>query len=133
MQSGELGSFSVSPPLFTSSLCCLHILSHLSINNEEGRYCQVQQKLLDKKSKEKNNRNPLFSLAAFIKEPQLIKSMFFYSNNQKSADFVAVYLLCLDVEKRKNPVCGFVSPLEGSEADSHRKPEVSNLYSQMYF
>ncbi|XP_035522491.1 carbohydrate-responsive element-binding protein-like isoform X1 [Morone saxatilis] len=27
------------------------------------------------------------------------------------------------VEKRKNPVCGFVSPLEGSEADSHRKPE----------
>ncbi|KAL3042395.1 hypothetical protein OYC64_020355 [Pagothenia borchgrevinki] len=27
------------------------------------------------------------------------------------------------VEKRKNPVCGFVTPLEGSEADSHRKPE----------
>lgn len=27
------------------------------------------------------------------------------------------------VEKRKNPVCGFVSPLEGSEADAHRKPE----------
>lgn len=102
----------------------------------------MQQKLLDKKSKEKNNwqnineelnRNPLFSLAAFIKEPQLIKSVFFWSNNQKSADFIAVYLLCLDVEKRKNPVCGFVTPLEGSEADSHRKPEVSNLCSQMYF
>uniref|UniRef100_A0AAV2J8H7 BHLH domain-containing protein n=1 Tax=Knipowitschia caucasica TaxID=637954 RepID=A0AAV2J8H7_KNICA len=28
-----------------------------------------------------------------------------------------------DVEKRKNPVCGFVSPLEGSEAEAHRKPE----------
>ncbi|XP_069470895.1 carbohydrate-responsive element-binding protein [Ambystoma mexicanum] len=27
------------------------------------------------------------------------------------------------VEKRKNPVCGFVTPLEGSEADDHRKPE----------
>lgn len=27
------------------------------------------------------------------------------------------------VEKRKNPVCGFVSPLEGSEADAHRQPE----------
>lgn len=37
-------------------------------------------------------------------------------------------LLCCvnnsDVEKRKNPVCGFVTPLEGSEADAHRKPEV---------
>lgn len=38
-------------------------------------------------------------------------------------------LLCLDVEKRRNPVCGFVTPLEGSEADSHGKPEVS-CYSQ---
>ncbi|XP_011616316.1 carbohydrate-responsive element-binding protein isoform X2 [Takifugu rubripes] len=27
------------------------------------------------------------------------------------------------LEKRKNPVCGFVTPLEGSEADSHGKPE----------
>uniref|UniRef100_UPI0037E8C12C carbohydrate-responsive element-binding protein n=1 Tax=Semicossyphus pulcher TaxID=241346 RepID=UPI0037E8C12C len=27
------------------------------------------------------------------------------------------------VEKRKIPVCGFVTPLEGSEADAHRKPE----------
>ncbi|KAG9281705.1 carbohydrate-responsive element-binding protein-like isoform X1 [Astyanax mexicanus] len=27
------------------------------------------------------------------------------------------------VEKRKNPVCGFITPLEGSEADAHRKPE----------
>ncbi|XP_054481151.1 carbohydrate-responsive element-binding protein-like isoform X2 [Anoplopoma fimbria] len=27
------------------------------------------------------------------------------------------------VEKRKSSVCGFVTPLEGSEADSHRKPE----------
>lgn len=39
----------------------------------------------------------------------------------------ALYLLCSDVEKRKNPVCGFVTPLEGSEADAHRKPEVSGL------
>ncbi|XP_061460746.1 carbohydrate-responsive element-binding protein [Rhineura floridana] len=27
------------------------------------------------------------------------------------------------VERRKNPVCGFVTPLDGSEADDHRKPE----------
>nr|XP_013812162.1 PREDICTED: carbohydrate-responsive element-binding protein [Apteryx mantelli mantelli] len=27
------------------------------------------------------------------------------------------------VERRKNPMCGFVTPLEGSEADEHRKPE----------
>ncbi|XP_055054161.2 carbohydrate-responsive element-binding protein isoform X2 [Misgurnus anguillicaudatus] len=27
------------------------------------------------------------------------------------------------VEKRKNPVCGFVTPLEGTEADAHGKPE----------
>ncbi|XP_056140442.1 carbohydrate-responsive element-binding protein-like isoform X2 [Lampris incognitus] len=27
------------------------------------------------------------------------------------------------VEKRRNPACGFVTPLEGSEADAHRKPE----------
>ncbi|KAF7659797.1 hypothetical protein LDENG_00292910 [Lucifuga dentata] len=27
------------------------------------------------------------------------------------------------VEKRKNPVCGFVTPLDGSEAEAHRKPE----------
>ncbi|XP_028662840.1 carbohydrate-responsive element-binding protein-like isoform X1 [Erpetoichthys calabaricus] len=27
------------------------------------------------------------------------------------------------VEKRKSPMCGFVTPLEGSEADTHRKPE----------
>ncbi|XP_041656556.1 carbohydrate-responsive element-binding protein-like isoform X2 [Cheilinus undulatus] len=27
------------------------------------------------------------------------------------------------VERRKIPVCGFVTPLEGSEADAHRKPE----------
>ncbi|XP_035482537.1 carbohydrate-responsive element-binding protein-like isoform X1 [Scophthalmus maximus] len=27
------------------------------------------------------------------------------------------------VERRKNSVCGFVTPLEGSEADAHRKPE----------
>uniref|UniRef100_A0A3Q3IDZ2 BHLH domain-containing protein n=1 Tax=Monopterus albus TaxID=43700 RepID=A0A3Q3IDZ2_MONAL len=27
------------------------------------------------------------------------------------------------VEKKKKPVCGFVTPLEGSEADMHRKPE----------
>ncbi|KAM9332188.1 carbohydrate-responsive element-binding protein isoform 4-T4 [Pholidichthys leucotaenia] len=27
------------------------------------------------------------------------------------------------VEKRKNPVCGFVIPLDGSDADAHRKPE----------
>lgn len=42
-------------------------------------------------------------------------------------------MLCLDVEKRKNTVCGFVTPLEGSEADSHRKPEVSDLcHSGLY-
>lgn len=29
-----------------------------------------------------------------------------------------------DVEQRKNPMCGFITPLEGSEADEHRKPEV---------
>uniref|UniRef100_U3IHQ7 MLX interacting protein like n=1 Tax=Anas platyrhynchos platyrhynchos TaxID=8840 RepID=U3IHQ7_ANAPP len=28
-----------------------------------------------------------------------------------------------DVEQRKNPMCGFITPLEGSEADEHRKPE----------
>ncbi|KAF6125797.1 MLX interacting protein like [Phyllostomus discolor] len=27
------------------------------------------------------------------------------------------------VEKRKSPVCGFVTPLQGPEADEHRKPE----------
>ncbi|XP_030318584.1 carbohydrate-responsive element-binding protein isoform X7 [Calypte anna] len=27
------------------------------------------------------------------------------------------------VEHRKNPVCNFITPLEGSEADEHRKPE----------
>uniref|UniRef100_A0A8C5TNE1 MLX interacting protein like n=1 Tax=Malurus cyaneus samueli TaxID=2593467 RepID=A0A8C5TNE1_9PASS len=27
------------------------------------------------------------------------------------------------VERRKNPVCGFITPLEGVEADEHRKPE----------
>ncbi|XP_061596111.1 carbohydrate-responsive element-binding protein-like isoform X2 [Cololabis saira] len=27
------------------------------------------------------------------------------------------------VKKRMNPVCGFVTPLEGSEAEAHRKPE----------
>ncbi|XP_053941366.1 carbohydrate-responsive element-binding protein isoform X2 [Cuculus canorus] len=27
------------------------------------------------------------------------------------------------VERRKSPVCGFITPLEGSEADEHRKPE----------
>ncbi|KAM8776998.1 carbohydrate-responsive element-binding protein isoform 3-T3 [Rhynchonycteris naso] len=27
------------------------------------------------------------------------------------------------VERRKNPVCGFVTPLQGPEADEHRKPE----------
>lgn len=37
-------------------------------------------------------------------------------------------LLYLDLEKRKNPVCGFVTPLEGSEADSHGKPEVSKTH-----
>ncbi|KAM9176864.1 carbohydrate-responsive element-binding protein [Mergus octosetaceus] len=27
------------------------------------------------------------------------------------------------VEQRKNPMCGFITPLEGSETDEHRKPE----------
>ncbi len=49
------------------------------------------------------------------------------NNTHISVDFIAAYLLCLDVEKRKNPVCGFVTPLEGSEADSHRKPEVGDF------
>uniref|UniRef100_A0A7M4EFY4 MLX interacting protein like n=1 Tax=Crocodylus porosus TaxID=8502 RepID=A0A7M4EFY4_CROPO len=39
------------------------------------------------------------------------------------------------VERRKNPVCGFVTPLEGSEADEHRKPEAvvleGNYWKQM--
>ncbi|ELK06857.1 Williams-Beuren syndrome chromosomal region 14 protein like protein [Pteropus alecto] len=29
------------------------------------------------------------------------------------------------VERRKSPVCGFVTPLQGPEADEHRKPEVA--------
>lgn len=30
-----------------------------------------------------------------------------------------------DLEKRKNPVCHFVTPLDGSvEVDEHRRPEV---------
>ncbi|KAI1231983.1 hypothetical protein IHE44_0007630 [Lamprotornis superbus] len=29
------------------------------------------------------------------------------------------------VERRKNPVCSFITPLEGMEADEHRKPELS--------
>uniref|UniRef100_A0A2I3G9T2 BHLH domain-containing protein n=1 Tax=Nomascus leucogenys TaxID=61853 RepID=A0A2I3G9T2_NOMLE len=29
------------------------------------------------------------------------------------------------VERRKSPVCGFLTPLQGPEADAHRKPEVS--------
>ncbi|KAM9728060.1 carbohydrate-responsive element-binding protein isoform 3-T3 [Menidia menidia] len=41
----------------------------------------------------------------------------------KCADAVALCRLRSDVEKRKNPVCGFVTPLEGSEAEAHRKPE----------
>ncbi|CAJ0923522.1 unnamed protein product, partial [Ranitomeya imitator] len=28
-----------------------------------------------------------------------------------------------DIERRKTPVCGFVTPLDGSEGDDHRKPE----------
>lgn len=31
-----------------------------------------------------------------------------------------------DLEKRSNPVCHFVTPLDGSvEVDEHRRPEVS--------
>lgn len=44
-----------------------------------------------------------------------------------------ILLLCLDVEKRKSPACGFVTPLEGSEADSHRKPEVSGIKAGIFF
>lgn len=33
--------------------------------------------------------------------------------------------LLSDVQRRKSPVCGFVTPLQGSEADEHRKPEVA--------
>jgi hypothetical protein len=33
--------------------------------------------------------------------------------------------LCPDLEKRKNPVCHFVTPLDGSvDVDEHRRPEV---------
>lgn len=39
-------------------------------------------------------------------------------------------LPCADVERRKNPVCGFITPLEGSEADEHRKPEVGHGHLQ---
>lgn len=36
--------------------------------------------------------------------------------------------LCPDLEKRKNPVCHFVTPLDGSvEVDEHRRPEVLGL------
>lgn len=49
-------------------------------------------------------------------------------NVYAAADFSCPFFLFLlgsDVEKRKNPVCGFVTPLDGLEADAHRKPEVS--------
>lgn len=45
---------------------------------------------------------------------------------------VLVQLRCLsspnpDLEKRKNPVCHFVTPLDGSaDVDEHRRPEVFN-------
>lgn len=45
---------------------------------------------------------------------------------------VLVELRCLsspnpDLEKRKNPVCHFVTPLDGSvDVDEHRRPEVLN-------
>lgn len=39
-------------------------------------------------------------------------------------DTASCVLPCADVERRKNPVCGFITPLEGMEADEHRKPEV---------
>lgn len=39
-------------------------------------------------------------------------------------DTASCILPCADVERRKNPVCGFITPLEGMEADDHRKPEV---------
>ncbi|XP_063002886.1 carbohydrate-responsive element-binding protein [Elgaria multicarinata webbii] len=57
----------------------------------------------------------------------------------KWKNFKGLHLLCRDkirlnnaiwrawyiqyVERRKSPVCGFVTPLDGSEADEHRKPE----------
>ena len=34
-----------------------------------------------------------------------------------------------DLEKRKNPVCHFVTPLDGSvEVDEHRRPEVRGMW-----
>lgn len=47
--------------------------------------------------------------------------------------FNSDYYNALDVEKRKNPVCGFVTPLEGTEADAHRKPEVINTKYKYLF
>lgn len=36
-----------------------------------------------------------------------------------------VSLVVSDLEKRKNPVCHFVTPLDGSvDVDEHRRPEV---------
>lgn len=29
-------------------------------------------------------------------------------------------------------MCGFITPLEGSEADEHRKPEVGHVASQLW-
>lgn len=42
------------------------------------------------------------------------------------------FITASDVEKRKNPVCGFVTPLEGSEAEAHRKPEVIHIKRMKY-
>lgn len=36
-----------------------------------------------------------------------------------------------DLEKRKNPVCHFVTPLDGSvDVDEHRRPEVFGMWSR---
>lgn len=64
--------------------------------------------------------------------------LFFVTATSKVSCFIFTYLECAwmlcclfwfwpDVEKRKNLVCGFSTPLEGSEAEAHRKPEVRNL------
>lgn len=40
-----------------------------------------------------------------------------------------IFILVSDLEKRKNPVCHFVTPLDGSvDVDEHRRPEVCKTW-----
>lgn len=47
---------------------------------------------------------------------------------QLHSEFCFCFILCTDVEKRQNPVCSFVTPLEYSDIEQHRKPEVSKAF-----